>query len=174
MKASAAVIAAVVCFIALFYVATIRTAPPPELTDAEKDQIAAEIDALTVEWWDAWKTFDWERGFSFLLDGPETTWTGAGPTLYSVAEMREIWPQSMAGLARQDLDFTNSRTVVLAPDIVWTLREGDYTLVDTAGAVVGEGQFNETAVWVKRGGEWKVMLGHDDDTTPPKQASQEG
>jgi hypothetical protein len=39
----------------------------------------------------------------------------------------------MAGLARQDLDFTNSRTVVLTPEIVWTFREGDYVVVDAAG-----------------------------------------
>jgi hypothetical protein len=72
----------------------------------------------------------------------------------------------MAGLLRQDLEFTNSRTIVLAPDIVWTLREGNSSVFDTAGIVVSEGQFIETAVWVKRRGEWKVLLGHDDDSTP--------
>ena len=41
---------------------------------------------------------------------------------------------------------TNARTVVLAPDIVWTLREFDYAVVDTAGNTVAEGLLKETAV----------------------------
>jgi hypothetical protein len=147
---------------------------PPEMTETERSQIKAEVDSLTTEWWEAWETFDWDRGFSFIEDAPETTWTGAVRTVYSLAEMREVWPPAMAGLGRQDLEFTNSRTVVLGPDIVWTLREGDYVLMDTAGAVVAEGQFNETAVWVKRGGEWKLLLGHDDDTTLSDEAPEEG
>lgn len=150
-----------------FLVSKPEATPAPELTGAERARIEAEIDSLTTEWWDAWETFDWEKGLSFVEDAPETTWTGAVRTLYSVAEMREVWPPAMAGLERQDLEFTNSRTVVLATDIVWTLREGTYVLTDTAGAVVDEGGFNETAVWVKRGEEWKILLGHDDDTTEP-------
>ena len=141
-------------------------APPTEMTEAQREAIVAEIDSLTAEWWEAWETFDWDRGLSFIADEPETTWTGAVRTLYSVHEMREVWSEAMAGLQRQELDFTNSRTVVLAPDIVWTLREGDSRIIDTTGAVVSEGQFIETAVWVKRDGEWKILLGHDDDSTP--------
>ena len=166
MKATAAVIAAIVAVIALLYVATPPNAPPV-MTDSEVAQIQSEVDSLTNEWWKAWETFDWDRGLSFVADAPETTWTGAVHTVYSVAEMREVWPAAMAGLGRQDLEFTNSKTIVLTPEIVWTLREGNYLLVDTAGTEVATGQFNETAVWVKRNGEWKVLLGHDDDTTPP-------
>jgi hypothetical protein len=172
MKATAAVLAAIVALIALLYVAT-RPTPLPEMTDAEIAQITVEIDALTDEWWEAWKTFDWERGLSFIEDAPETTWTGAVQTLYSVAEMREVWPSAMAEFGRQDLEFTNARTVVLARDIVWTLREGNYVLFDTAGVEVQAGQFNETAVWVKRNGEWKLLLGHDDDTTPQGEMVEE-
>jgi len=137
-----------------------------ELSEEQKVAVAAEIDALTDEWWDAWRTFDWDRGLAFIEDGPDTTWTGAVRTLHSVAEMREVWSAAMAGLERQELEFTNARTVVLAPDVVWTLREGHYVIFDTADNAVAEGQFCETAVWVKRNGEWKVLLGHDDDTTP--------
>lgn len=150
-----------------FLVSNSESTPSAEMTEAERAEIEAEVDSLTTEWWDAWETFDWERGFSFIEDAPETTWTGVVRSMYSLAEMREVWPPAMAGLGRQDLEFTNARTIVLTPDIVWTLREGNYTVLDTAGAVVSEGQFNETAVWVKRGEEWKILLGHDDDTTTP-------
>ena len=94
-----------------------------ELTEEQKAEIVAEVDSLTNEWWAAWETFDVERGLSFIYDGPQTIWTGAPMTVYSVAEMREVWTPGVAGLQRQHLELTNSRTVVLAPDIVWTLRE---------------------------------------------------
>jgi hypothetical protein len=150
----------------LILLAGCQAPPPGEMTPEQEAAIIAEIDSLTVEWWNAWETFDWDRGLSFIEDGPQTTWAGAGKTVYSVAEMREAWMPAMAGFQRQELEVTNSRTIVLAPDIVWTLREGNSSLFDTAGTVVSEGQFIETAVWVKRQGEWKVLLGHDDDSTP--------
>ena len=136
-----------------------------ELTEEQKATIAAEVDSLTAEWWTAWEALDVERGVSFLYEGPGFIWTGAGPTIYSVAEAREVWPTMVTGLERQNLEFTNARTIVLASDIVWTLREMNWAAVGAAGAVVAEGQSIETAVWVKRNGEWKVMIGHDNDVT---------
>jgi len=153
-------------FLVLTLLVGCQAPSPAEMTAEQKAAIVAEIDSLTVEWWEAWKTFDWDRGLSFIEDGPETTWTGAVQTVYSIEEMREVWIGAMAGLQRQELEFTNSRTIVLAPDIVWTLREGNGALFDIDGNLVSEGQFIETAVWVKRNGDWKVLLGHDDDSTP--------
>jgi hypothetical protein len=139
----------------------------PKQTEEQKAEIAATVDSLTNEWWSAWAVFDVDRGASFIYDGPGMTWASDGyRTLYSVAEAKEVWVASLAGLQRQDLEVTNSRTVVLAEDIVWTLREFNYVVVDTSGTSVAEGQFKETAVWVKRNGEWKVMLGNDNDATP--------
>jgi hypothetical protein len=137
-----------------------------ELTEEQKAEIAAEVDSLTNEWWSAWEAFDFDKGLSFVPDNEGIVWAGAGTrTVYSPVEGREVWGPGVAGLSRQELEFTNSRTVVLAPDIVWTLREGDGTAIDTTGTVVHEGHFIETAVWVKRNGEWKILLGHDDDAT---------
>jgi len=137
-----------------------------ELTEEQKAEIAATVDSLTNEWWSAWAVFDVDRAASFIYDGPGMTWASDSyRTLYSVAEAKEVWETSLVGLQRQDLEVTNSRTVVLAEDIVWTLREFNYVVVDTSGASVAEGQFKETSVWVKRNGEWKVMLGDDNDAT---------
>ena len=137
-----------------------------ELTEEQKAEIAAMVDSLTNEWWSAWGVFDVDKGASFIYDGPGMTWASDSyRTLYSVAEAKEAWETNLVGMQRQDLEVTNSRTVVLAEDIVWTLREFNYVVVDTSGTSVAEGQFKETAVWVKRNGDWKVMLGIDNDAT---------
>lgn len=146
-----------------------RNGTQATLTAAEEAAMVAEIDSLTAEWWDAWEEMDWDRGLSFLADDPRLTWTGVLRTVYSVEEIRELWMPMMEGLARQELDFTNARTVVLSPEIVWTLREGDSKIFDAAGTLMSEGQFIETAVWVRQSGEWKVLLGHDNDVTPVAQ-----
>ncbi len=120
------------------------------------------MDSLTSERWGAWQAVDLERGPSFLSDGPDMTWTVEGPaTVYSVDQARESWGPMVAGLQRQSIEITTARTVVLAHDVVWTLREMRYSAVDTTGAVVAEGRSIETAVWVKRDGAWKLLLGHD-------------
>ena len=137
-----------------------------ELSEEQEAEIVATIDSLTDEWWAAWEVFDFDRGMSFIHDDPRMTWTAGGEAVYSVAEATEVWSQSVAGLERQVLEVTNARTVVLAPNIVWTLREFDFQVVDTTGTVVAEGQSIETAVWVEIDGEWKLMVGHDDDATP--------
>ena len=149
-------------------------APPTEMTEAEKADIAAEVDSLTNEMWEAWKIFDWDRGLAFIEDAPETTWRSTVQTMYSVAEMKEVWETALAGFGRQDVNFTDSRTIVLTPEIVWTLREANYVLFDTAGAEVNTGQFAETAVWVKRSGEWKVLLAHDSNPDPAVEVVEQG
>ena len=138
-----------------------RVAPSP-LTEEQRAAIAAEVDSLTVAWWAAWEGVDLQRGLSFLYDGPGMTWAVEGaPTVYSVDEAREQWGPMLAGLQRQAIEITGARTVVLAPDVVWTLREMRYSAIDSTGAVVAEGRSTETAVWVKREGVWKLLLGHD-------------
>ena len=140
----------------------------PALTEEQKAEIAAVVDSLTIEWWNSWRSMDVERGISFIHDAPEATWAG-GPmrTVYGVAEMTEVWSAATAAFSRQELEVTNQETYVLASDVEWTLREMDYAVYDTTDAVYAQGQHIETAVWVKRNGEWKLLLGHDNDVTPP-------
>lgn len=151
-------------FALTFFVACQPTAT--ELSEEQEAEIVATIDSLTNEWWDAWNALDIERGMSFIHDDPRMTWTAGGNAVYSVSEATEVWGQSLAGLERQVHEVTNARTVVLAPNIVWTLREFDFQVIDTTGTVVMEGQSIETAVWVEIDGEWKLLVGHDDNATP--------
>ncbi len=49
----------------------------------------------------------------------------------------------------QQIDFTDSRTIVLAPDIVYTIRQYTAVVTDTAGTVLPQTSGGETLVWVK-------------------------
>ena len=136
--------------------------PAPEFTDAMKAGIAAEVDATALEWWDAWRAVDYDRGMAYFEDDPEAAWTWDEGNLYTVAGMRAEWEGTWgADWESQQIDFTDSRTVVLAPDIAYTIRQFTAVVTDTSGAMLPQTSGVETLVWVKRNGEWKVLLGHE-------------
>jgi len=136
--------------------------PASEFTDAMKAEIAAEVDATALEWWDAWRAVDYDRGMTYFEDAPEAAWTWDEGNLYTVAGMNAEWEGAWgADWERQQIDFTDSRTIVLAPDIAYTIRQFTAVVTDTSGAMLPQTSGVETLVWVKRNGEWKVLLGHE-------------
>ena len=74
------------------------------------------------------------------------------------AEWEGVWGVTWQ---HQQIDFTDSRTIVLAPDVAYTIRQFDATATDTSGARLPQVSGLETVVWVKRNGQWKVLLGHE-------------
>ena len=138
-----------------------------ELTEEQKAEIAAEVDSVMNEWWTVWSTaLDYDRGMSFFLDEPETAWADDGQVYYTATVIDETFRPFFAGLQRQDLTPIDSRTIVLTSDVVYTIRHNTIVAVDTAGNAGPEIRFAETIVWVKRNGEWKVLLGHG--SIPPE------
>ena len=132
-----------------------------ELTEEQKVEIAAEVDSVANDWWAAWAAADFDRGMSFIDAGSEAAWSGDEGTLYTRAEMDRTWRPTFTQLERQDLTFTDSRTVVLAPDIVCTIRAVTGIATDTTGTTRPEISSIETLVWVKRNGEWRALIGHE-------------
>jgi uncharacterized protein (TIGR02246 family) len=131
-----------------------------ELTEEEKAGIAAEVDAVASDWWSAWTAVDFDRGMSFYEDATETAWAGDGQVHYSITGIEGHYRPFFAGLQRQNVNVIGSQTIVLAPDIVYTIRNTAIVAVDTAGTPGPETRYVETIVWVKRNTEWKVLLGH--------------
>ncbi|NIN49579.1 MAG: hypothetical protein GTN62_05645 [Gemmatimonadales bacterium] len=56
--------------------------------------------------------------------------------------------------------------MVLAPDVVCVTQLGTVSVTDTAGVTGPEIAFAYTAIWVRRNGEWKVLLGHESIPAP--------
>ena len=61
----------------------------------------------------------------------------------------------------QQIEFTDATTVVLAPEVVCTIRRFKNVQTHTGGSIAPEFDSVETLIWVKRGGEWKVLIGHE-------------
>ena len=137
-----------------------------QLSNAQRAVIAAEVDSVCDGlWYPAWEAVDFERALTFIVDDPETAWVYEGQVIYTRAGIEEAFRPGAALAQSQEFNWTNSRTVVLAPDVAFTIREGSFVVTDTLGNVSPETPFAETTVWVKRGGEWKVLQGHGSTPT---------
>ena len=138
------------------------------LTDEEKAAIAAEVDSICDQvWYPIWEALDLDRGLSMIVDAPETAWVWENSVIYTRAGIDEAFRPGIAGLQRQQFKFPESHTVVLAPDVVYTIRAGSYFVVDETGENGPDVPFAETTVWVKRNGEWKVLQGHGSELREP-------
>jgi len=149
--------------LAALSLALLATACQPattELTEEQRSAIAAEVDSVVNEWWTSWSTMDFDRGLSFFADDPDVLWMNDAQPFYTKSGVDELIRPWAASLQRQDVTPIDSRTIVVAPDVVYTIRINTVVQVDTAGNALPEIRFAETIVWVQRDGEWKVLIGH--------------
>lgn len=130
-----------------------------ELTEEQKAEIAAEVNAIHAEFWDAWRAADYDRGVSYL-DSANLVFAYEG-TVFGFATFDEMWRPAFANIASQTISIGDSRTTVLAPDVVCIMDAATYTTTDTLGVTSPQESFAFTGVWVRRDGEWKLLLVHE-------------
>jgi ketosteroid isomerase-like protein len=144
--------------VALTFVTACRPATT-ELTEEQKAEIAAEVNAINTEMWDAWRAADFDRGASYF-DLATLVFAYEG-TMFGFATFDEMWRPVFATIASQTITVEDSLTTVLAPNAVCIMQAGTYTQTDTAGVTSAEGSFAFTGVWVPRDGEWKLDFVHE-------------
>jgi ketosteroid isomerase-like protein len=136
-------------------------APPVEMTEAEIAQIEAEVEAATNEWWEVWSAFeDFDRFMTFVADEPETLWIADAVPTFGKAAIDANFRPVQDAFQRQDNTRVEWRTIVLARDVAYTVRINDCFQIDLEGNPGPTVRYAETMVWVKRDGEWKVLIGH--------------
>ena len=150
------------CLIGLMLIYACQ-APPPEaprqeMTNAE---IEAEVNQVLDEWWAVWSAGeDFDRFMTFFADDPEVLWIADAVPTFGKAAIDANFRPSMADFQRQDNTRVEWRTIVISPDVVYTVRINDVVQTRLDGTIGLTGRYAETLVWVKRGGEWKVLIGH--------------
>jgi ketosteroid isomerase-like protein len=137
-----------------------------QLTDAEKATIAEEVNAINTGFWDAWRDADFGRGMSYYYDSPDLAFAMQGVVDYGYAPVDEKYRPGMENVASQTITLTDSRTTVLAADVVCIMDAGSYTATDAVGVTGPETGFAVTNLWVLRDGEWKIHVGHESFATP--------
>ena len=137
-----------------------------ELTDEQKAEIAAEVEALHAASWDAWRAVDLDRALSYWDSSSDVWWAEQGQIVHGYVEAESHFREASAGVSSFDITISESRTLVLAADAVAVLQQGVFSVTDSAGMTSPEQPFVMSATWVRRDGEWKVLYGHESYPAP--------
>ena len=158
-------------FILAVFTMTVLVACQPattELTEEQKAEIAAEATAINEVFWDAWRAADFEQGMSYFHNSPDLTFALDGTLIHGYDGVDATFRPVFAGVVSQVITIPDSRTFVLAPDVVCIMESGSYKATDTAGVATPELGFAVTTVWKHQGGEWKVRQVHE--SYPPTES----
>jgi ketosteroid isomerase-like protein len=150
--------------LSLAFLATACQPATTELTEEQKAEIATEVNAIQAEAWDAWRAADYDRGMSYF-DSENLLFAYEG-AMFGYAAADELWRPQFASIASQTITVEDSRTIVLAPNVVCIMQTGTYTVTDTAGVTTPEDSFAYTGIWMRHDGEWKVHMSHESMPTP--------
>ncbi len=138
----------------------------PELTEVQRGEIAAEVDLRQAQLWDALEAADWDRIKSYVHNLPETSWGYEGGVVFGWDAMNEAFGPAFEVVESQNATLTDSWTTVVSPDVAHIFDTGVLSGTDTAGVTGPELPFALSVLWVRRGGEWKLLFGHESLATP--------
>lgn len=138
-----------------------------ELTEEQKEEIAAEVSAVHDEMWDAWP--DLARGMSFFDGSPDVGWGWDGDVRFGADDISAWFEPNTSSFDRFDISFDERRVVVLSQDIVCVTEKGALAAYDNAGSILGSGPLAATVVWMRQDGEWKIVAGHESTPAPEPQ-----
>ena len=137
---------------------------------ADLDTARAEVDAAVTAMLTAYAANDPEAYFSHF--GEEFTLLNSRGGVQSAAEYRERWSATIAkggGVVSMDPNFP--RSIRLSDDgntavVIVSAMPASYRFPDDAGNF-SEASYKwfDTLVWMKRGGEWKLVHYHFNDAT---------
>jgi uncharacterized protein (TIGR02246 family) len=134
---------------------------PGDVPSPDTEQVAQEVEAALDEWWAVWSAAeDFDRFMTFFADDPDVHWIGDAVPHFGPDAIDATFRPVMENMQRQENTPVEWRTVVVAPDIAYTVRINDVAQTDIAGNPGVEGRYAETILWVKRNGQWKVLTGH--------------
>lgn len=137
-----------------------------ELTEEQKAEIAAEVEAINSEFWDVWREADVTRGMSYYHDAPDFTLALSGQIVHGFSAFNELAATVFANVASQVITIDESETTVLARNVVLVVEHVTYTQTDTEGVTSPEYTAAITSIWVRHGDEWKVD--HFHNSSPPQ------
>ena len=102
---------------------------------------------------------------SYFLDSPEFTFAFQGQMISGYSAFSDFFEAAFANVASQAISFTESKTTVMAADVVSVTTQGTYAPTDTAGVTAPASAFAFTTVWALRDGEWKVHVASNSEPT---------
>ena len=138
-----------------------------ELTEEQKAEIAAEVNALQPDYLDVWSNADFDGGMGYWVQAPDVAYANQGVVTFGYANMVSTFGPALERVTSQEFEITDRRTVVLAPDVVCVITQGTTTITDVDGVATTGPLGVSYTTWVRRDGEWKVYLLNETNSPIP-------
>jgi ketosteroid isomerase-like protein len=152
-----------------------------EMTDADRQAIAAEIERLNAEFMERGRPEDADANFAMWSANAESYFVGE-PALFSqgynivptMEDLRAFFDPS--GWNRQSTNITalSTSVAVLSPESAVHVTEGHFSITNMEGETGPERTMTMTGVWVKEDGAWKVVHWHQSWNRDPIEEETEG
>jgi len=157
MKTTLAVVVAIVAIIALLYVATVpNSAPAPEMTEAEKAQIEAEVAALDQAVGSAVAGWDLDAFLSYF--SADLTWTLSGDAHHGLQSWTDqVTPNFSSTEPLDRCEFINRRIQVLTQEVAISTSVVNCYAPSAEGPPVLVIDHTWTAVWAEADSQWKIV-----------------
>ena len=159
-------------FVLAAFALTVLAACQPattELTEEQKAEIAAEVNLRSDMLWDELRQPDFDRLATFVHQTPGAFSVSNGRFTEWSPASDSITRAALAEWEDQVLWVSEARTVVLSPDVVYTMRVGTDSVTFRSGEATPTRPWAWTNLWVRRDGEWKVMYSHGSHPSPLNQ-----
>lgn len=147
-------------FLACFLPLTVFSQQKPELTDAQKASITAEIKVLFDEVQTAAVKGDTETFFKYWSED-NFIGTSSGVTIFSdLDEVKRIFSQAWSNREKQKFDPIETTITPLAPDLVLVTRLSDGNILFKSG---DRYIFKHlvSSLWKKEKEGWKIIYNHE-------------
>jgi len=136
-------------------------------TQADLDAAEAEIRVELDNFWQAWSATSFDEGMAFYSESPDMQFVTDGVLWESKAAAEEAFRPFFESLDHQEINLSDTRIMALTPEVVYATQTGSFTQFSRTGEVSPERTFATTLLWVKEGGEWKVLGYHESQPNPP-------
>jgi len=137
-----------------------------ELTDEQKAERAAEVNQRLDTVWEELQRPEFDRLAPFFILAPEATAVNNGRYDEWSPASDSTTRATLAEWQDQVLTISETRTDVLSPGVVYTMRVGTDSITYISGEATPTRQWAWTLVWVRRDGEWKVLHAHGSHPSP--------
>jgi ketosteroid isomerase-like protein len=158
----------------LVLVSACQAPPPPEMTGADRQAIAAEIERLSAESLGSGSPDEMETFLAYWSESADSYFV-TEPALFAqgvrvittMQALREFFDP--AGWNRQstNISWQSSRVAVLSPEYAVQVGELHFSITDLEGETGSTFPMSSTTVWVMEGGAWKIMHHHQSWTNDP-------
>lgn len=129
------------------------------ITDAQQATIEDTVKALTDELINGAEQVDVDRCFANFTDAYDSGFIDNGVFYPTLDSMIDVFRSGFSRLRSQEIEMSETRISVLAPNVAILTTHGSFTETDTSNNT-SDSRFALTLAYAKVGEEWKIVHAH--------------